>query len=221
MITDKLTPSLDTQPKEKPLRTKRGHRKPEFLSNLGDGSTGSAFIQQGPVTLSPSSDAFSHTHPDPSQTIRTSTPQAQTQTTKRQLPNGHKYAAPGHVPPKSSPERAPKNAFDLYCKDMRSVLAERHTKEITDGSFDIEGALARGWSALDEEGRGEFLRKFEQAKKAAEVEKEAGAGGGGARQTLFDAGSRNADEDVEMAEEGDGVDTPSGEGGGFTAVNRG
>jgi non-histone protein 10 len=219
MITDKLTPSLDTQPKEKPLRTKRGHRKPEFLSSLGDGTAGSAFIQQGPVTLSPSSDAFSHTHPDPSQTIRTSTPQAQTQTSKRQLPNGHKYTAPG--PPKSNLERAPKNAFDLYCKDMRSVLAEKHTKEIADDSFEIEGALARGWNALDEDGQGEFLRKFEQVKKAAEVEKEVGAGGGRAGQTLFDGGSRNADEDVEMAEEGDDVDTPSGEGGGFTAVNRG
>jgi hypothetical protein len=106
-------------------------------------------------------------------------------------------------------ERAPKNAFDLYCKDMRSVLAKRHTKEIADGSFDIEGSLARGWSAMDEEGRAEFLRKFEQVKKAAEVKKQGGAGGGGARQTPFDAGSRNADEDVEIAEERGDVDTLS------------
>jgi hypothetical protein len=104
-------------------------------------------------------------------------------------------------------ERAPKNAFDLYCKDMRYVLAKRHTKDIDDGSFDIEGSLARGWSAMDEECRAEFIRKFEQVKKAAEVKKQGGAGGGGARQTPFDAGSRNADEDVEIAEERDNVDT--------------
>jgi hypothetical protein len=62
---------------------------------------------------------------------------------------------------------------------------------------------------MGEEGRAEFLRKFEQVKKAAEVKKQGGAGGGGARRTLFDAGSRNADEDVEIAEERDDVDTLS------------
>jgi hypothetical protein len=103
---------------------------------------------------------------------------------------------------------------------MRSVLAERHTKEIAEGNFDIGGALARGWKALDDEGQSEFLRKIEQI-KATKVEKEVGVRDGGARQTVFDGESRHADEDVEMAEEGDDVDTPSGEGGGFTAVNRG
>jgi hypothetical protein len=110
-------------------------------------------------------------------------------------------------------ERAPKNVFDLYCKYITSIfglLAKRHTKEIADGSFNIERALARGWTAMDELGRAVLFRKFEQVKKAAEVEKQGGgAGGGGAHQTLLDAGFRNANDDVERAEEGDDVVTLS------------
>ncbi|EEY22827.1 conserved hypothetical protein [Verticillium alfalfae VaMs.102] len=56
-----LTPS---QPKEKPLRTKRGHRKPSLLADIDAAATKSAaaspLVNQHPVTQSPSSETFSH-----------------------------------------------------------------------------------------------------------------------------------------------------------------
>jgi hypothetical protein len=85
---------------------------------------------------------------------------------------------------------------------MTSVFAKRHNKEIADGSFDIEYALIERWNALDKEGVGEMLRKWKQVETVAEVEKKGGARG---RQTL-EAGSRDTDDDVERAEEGDDVD---------------
>ena len=103
---------ITRQPKEKPLRTKRGHRKPSFLTELGDGRAGSTFIPQGPVTMSPSSDAFSHTHPDPnplpSAPIRRQTSNS----------NGLHNSSP-------APKR-PRNAFDFYCsREKDKLLAER------------------------------------------------------------------------------------------------
>lgn len=147
----KLTPTPLTQPKEKPLRTKRGHRKPSFLTNV---ESGRAFISQGPggpVTLSPSgSDAFSHTHPEPHAAA------------KRQLPsNGH----PVHsaTPP---PSKSIKSAFDLYCRDLRDVLIVQHKKEFSEGVWEPDRALAQGWRDMDEAQQGEFQRRFEGMKSA-------------------------------------------------------
>ena len=209
--------AITSQPKEKPLRTKRGHRKPDFLnSDIGDGRPGTAFIQQGPVTLSPSSDAFSHTHHD---VLRNSTPQAQVQTSKRQLPSNGTHATPNMSASTPSQPRRLKNAFDLYCKENRPLLAVEHKKEILEGTYDIDNILAQGWSGLDKPTRDDFLQRFEYLKKQVEAEKEAGFVG--PRQTVFDAAPSHADEDVEMAEDATDAGTPSVAGeGGFTAVNR-
>jgi len=86
------------------------------------------------------------------------------------------------------------------------------TKE--DPTYDVESALARGWSSLDGDKKDEYTRKFEQMKRSADAEKDGGISA--SRPATFEEG----DEDVEM---GDDVATPSGggaEGGGFTAVNR-
>jgi hypothetical protein len=221
ITTDKLTPLLE-QPKEKPLRTKRGHRKPDFLTtDIGDGRPGTAFIQQGPVTLSPSSDAFSHTHPDPSQSLRNSTPQAQV--SKRQLPSNGTHVTPiSNSTSTPSQPRRPKNAFDLYCNETRPVLASEHRKEIAEGTYNVEQVLATGWSGLDATSKADFSQRYEQLKRQAEVEKEA-SNSSGPRQAVFDAEPRHADEDVEMGDDVEDAATPSavGESGGFTAVNRG
>ena len=180
MITVELTP-LPHSPKRKPLRTKRGHRKPDFLnSDIGDGRPGTAFIQQGPVTLSPSSDAFSHTHHD---VLRNSTPQAQVQTSKRELPSNGTHATPDMSASTPSQPRRLKNAFDLYCQETRPLLAVEHKKEILGGTYDIDNILAQGWSGLDKPTRDDFSQRFENLKKQVEAEKEAGFVG--PRQTVF------------------------------------
>lgn len=180
---------------------------------MGDGRPGSAFIQQGPVTLSPSSDAFSHTHPDP---LRNSTPRAQS--AKRQLPsNGtHPTPIPSNLNATPSHPRRPKNAFDLYCNETSPALAEQYKDEIVAGTYNVEAALAQGWSTLDPEKKAECSQRFEQTKRATELEKE--GGGGLPRTAVFDAPADDGDEDVEM---GDEAGTPATEAGGFTAVNQG
>ncbi|KAH8672059.1 putative HMG box-containing protein C10F6.08c [Tricladium varicosporioides] len=216
------SPSPPPTPKEKPLRTKRGHRKPSFLNNLGEASAGTAFIQQGPITLSPSSDAFSHTHPDPN--VRNSTPQAQG---KRLLPSTSNGPAPAASTSVGAPPKKPKSAFDIYCNDMRSILAVQNRKAIADGTFDMDAALARTWQNLADEQRDEFVQRFEQEKKQP-GEKEPSVQAAVPRQAVFDGESRGGstvatadDEDVEMTSDGEGKTQPPAAAGGFTAVNRG
>ncbi|KAL3419239.1 hmg box protein [Phlyctema vagabunda] len=198
------SPSPPPTPKEKPLRTKRGHRKPSFLTNLGDGRAGSAFIQQGPVTLSPSSDAFSQAHLD-------NLPAAQAASAKRASTNGH--ANSGASP---APQRA-RSAFDTYCNDMRSVLAVQYKKAIAEGTFDIERHLAVTWRELNDQDRTKYQKKYDEVKKAAEVDKDAALS---ERQSVFDGDRRREDEDVEMGDETEPEAGAESAAAGFTAVNR-
>ncbi|KAL5322580.1 hypothetical protein ACEPPN_010553 [Leptodophora sp. 'Broadleaf-Isolate-01'] len=218
------SPSPPPTPKEKPLRTKRGHRKPDFLATeLSEGRPGSHFIQQGPATLSPSSEAFSHTqtthtHPDP---LRNSTPQAQNIAPKRSLPTNGTYAAAGPSSVPSQP-RLPKNVFEFYCNETRPILESEHQKEIAEDNFNIEGVLATGWSSLDSDKREQFTQRFEQLKRTTDSEKEVNVLAGATVPTVLDGETRpaeDADQDTEMA---DDTGTPGGtaEVGGFTAVNR-
>ncbi|CAL3970847.1 unnamed protein product [Diplocarpon coronariae] len=209
------SPSPPPTPKEKPLRTKRGHRKPDFLLAELPGST---FIQQGPGTISPSSDAFSHNHPE---LFRNMTPQSQP-ASKRSHPSNGTYvtAAPSSVPAVSQTRR-PRNAFDLYCNETRPLIAGDSRSETHDTTSDVEAALARGWNALEPDKKDMFTQRYDQIKRAAEVDKEAGIGGGGARKIAHDAELRNPDEageDTEMADTSTPAVTESA--GGFTAVNR-
>lgn len=119
----------------------------------------------------------------------------------------------------SSPKR-PKNAFDVYCSDLRSVITVKNRKAIADGSFDVERALAVGWQDMDEEQRGDFQRRFEEMKKASELEKGGEASRGAAGYAGESKHAAEADEDVEMGEDGDDGSPPGGDAGGFTAVNR-
>jgi len=200
------SPSPPPTPKEKPLRTKRGHRRPDFLTTeLGDGRPGSAFIQQGPVTLSPSSDAFSHTHTHPD-ALRNSTPQTQPKPPKRQLASNGSLAPATDLAFSGITARRPKSPFDLYCNETKTSLFD---KAMRDPTFDMNAALAKGWSSLDGDKKDEYTRRFELMERPSDSEKQAGA-------------MRPSDEGDEDTEMGDDVATPSGggEGGGFTAVNR-
>jgi non-histone protein 10 len=120
----------------------------------------------------------------------------------------------------SQPRRL-KNAFDLYCNENRPILASEHQKEIAEGTYDIERVLATGWSSLSSVPKADYMNRYEQIKKQADVEKDVSKSTG-PRQMVFDAATRHVDEDVEMGEDAEDAGTPSaaGEGGGFTAVNR-
>jgi non-histone protein 10 len=101
---------------------------------------------------------------------------------------------------------------------MRPVLTVENRKAIADGSFDVEKALAVGWKEIDEEQRATYQRKFEESKKPAEPEKGSETSKAAAGIEGESKPTEEADEDVEMADDGE---SPAGDAGGFTAVNRG
>lgn len=131
------------QPQDKPLRTKRAHRKPSLLPT-GEGSNPNAtFISQNVNTLSPSSDAFSHSQMD----------------SQKDHHSGGRGAASNGV---AKPSKRPSNAFEIYCKDMRPVLQAKNKDKIAAGEFRLEEELARGWKDLPEKEKEEFQTRYEQ-----------------------------------------------------------
>ena len=188
IIAEKLT-AISLQPKEKPLRTKRGHRKPSFLTNL----EGPSFASQGPggaATLSPSgSDAF-RTQPDASN--------ARTSTANRQLSSiSNGDVANTHVD--TPPPAKPRNAFDIYCRDLRDILILQNREAFNEGTWHPDQALAFGWRNMDDAQRASFQIRYEHVKNAEREGK--------------------PDDDVEMVDGGDETGAAV-ETGGFTAVNR-
>lgn len=129
------------QPQDKPLRTKRGHRKPSLLGpGEAANGPGATFINQNLTTLSPSSDAFSHSH---------------LETTR----DSHAGRGTNGIP---KPPKRPSNAFEIYCNDTRPVLQAQHKEKIAAGEFFVEEELARGWKDLPEEERKDFQARYEE-----------------------------------------------------------
>ncbi|GAB1320276.1 hypothetical protein MFIFM68171_10486 [Madurella fahalii] len=140
------SPSPPPTPKEKPLRIKRGHRKPSALTSLEASSSlaapGSTFINQNVQAHSPSSDAFS----------------------AAQQPDGAGKTNGVHEAPKK-----PGTAFDLYCDDNRESLKEKSKG----GDANVEEELSRGWKDLTDSRRDEYQVRADQ--QTAEYEKEKAA----------------------------------------------
>ncbi|KAH8805679.1 putative HMG box-containing protein C10F6.08c [Xylogone sp. PMI_703] len=206
------SPSPPPTPKEKPLRTKRGHRKPSFLQDLMNDRTSGAFIQAGPVALSPSSDAFSHNNPDAKRPSATTNGHASSSNAANKNSNS----------PAAQPPRRPRNAFELYCNDLRSVLTVKNRKAIAEGKYDVEMELASGWRNLDATEQARFQDRFDAMKKGQQEGKDEPSAGekDGEKSEQAEQG----DEDVEMADEHEEAEPEAengaGGGGGFTAINR-
>ncbi|KAH6849966.1 hypothetical protein B0I37DRAFT_370354 [Chaetomium sp. MPI-CAGE-AT-0009] len=140
------SPSPPPTPKEKPLRIKRGHRKPSaFPANLEAPSSVNAatpgsttFISQNLLVHSPSSDAYSAA-----------------QQGEGGKTNGVHKGAP----------KKPGSAFDLYCEDTRPSLKEK-AKE----GDSVEEELSSSWKDLPEGQRDEYQARADR--RMAEYEKE-------------------------------------------------
>lgn len=157
------SPSPPPTPKEKPLRIKRGHRKPSAMPNLDlPTAAGATFINQNLQTQSPSSDAFS----------------------AAQQPNGLHKGVFRPIKPSS--------AFELYCDDKRAASKEKAaakaaSKEAAEGSgspedenenngdnTDVEEeTLSREWKDLPEERRKEFEDRADRDAERYKKEKDA------------------------------------------------
>ncbi|KAM0276771.1 hypothetical protein ACHAQH_006420 [Verticillium albo-atrum] len=151
-----LTPS---QPKEKPLRTKRGHRKPSLLADIDAAAAKSAaaspFVGQNPATQSPSSEAFSHARgtADPAATAASASASAP--------PRAASSAATNGLP---KPPKRPASAFDMYCEESRPALQKtREDKLDEDASLSIEEELARGWKDLADDAKETIQSRYDDA----------------------------------------------------------
>ncbi|CAD6444968.1 691c807e-1dcb-47b3-902c-71db8c16e003 [Sclerotinia trifoliorum] len=215
------SPSPPPTPQEKPLRTKRGHRKPSFLNTLGDPSIPLPNSLNANLAISPSSSAFSHTHPDvpnPGQgtfaSFNSSLVHPQPISPRRALSNStpmggrtpHSASNSPSIPP-SGPPKTPKSGFDFYCQELRGPMLVQHRHDIKQGTVDIDWLLASGWRDTNDETRERYEKLFKAMQNAKKAEN-----------------GSPLDDDVEMGESGR-EETPNDNGangaGGFTAVNRG
>ncbi|KAK6209635.1 HMG box protein [Colletotrichum tabaci] len=137
------SPSPPPTPQEKPLRTKRGHRKPSVLAEIDSAAkANSRPLSQTAATVSPSSETFSHTQGGGGGGGGGGDTQASART------NGI-----------AKPPKRPGNAFELYCADTRPVLEE---KSKNDADVNVDEELARGWKDLPEGEKEEFQTRSEE-----------------------------------------------------------
>ncbi|KAK4146267.1 uncharacterized protein C8A04DRAFT_25773 [Dichotomopilus funicola] len=143
------SPSPPPTPKEKPLRIKRGHRKPSaFPANVDAPSSVNAatpgsttFISQNLLVHSPSSDAFSAA-----------------QQGEGSKSNGLHKGAP----------KKPGTAFELYCDDNRESAKEK-AKE----GDNVEDELSNAWKELPDKERDEYQSRADNQLAEYEKDKEA------------------------------------------------
>lgn len=122
--------------------------------------------------MSPSSEAFS------------------TQPASKEIqPHAQKSTANGNsMSPSAERPKTPKNAFELFANENRSVLAVKHRHDIKDGKYDLDQELARKWRSLPEDQQREFEARY-QSKDFT---------------TKSTNNDEDGDEDVEMADDADG-----------------
>ncbi|KAF4902308.1 hypothetical protein CGCF415_v009459 [Colletotrichum fructicola] len=173
------SPSPPPTPQEKPLRTKRGHRKPSVLAEIDAAAKNDSPNpqSQNAVTVSPSSETFSHAHA------------AESQASART--NGV-----------AKPPKRPGNAFELFCSDSRPAFEE---KKKDDADLNIDEELARAWKDLPEAEKEEFQTRSDQEMAKYQKEKDAFAAKSKSAEpkeerekTPDQAPAASQDEDVEM-----------------------
>ncbi|KAL1900192.1 non-histone protein [Sporothrix stenoceras] len=155
------SPSPPATPKDKPLRTKRGHRKTSIADGSGPGST---FISQNLDPLSPSSDVFSKgdsqtqpTQSTPAASQRRGGRKSKAAKEAEEAVNG-KDKEDGDDDKVTAGAKRPGNAFELYCEEMRPTLVEKRkankkkTKSGEDGDdVDMEDADAEAGEEEEED----------------------------------------------------------------------
>ncbi|KAF5233841.1 hypothetical protein FAUST_7915 [Fusarium austroamericanum] len=124
------------KPKDKPLRTKRGHRKSMMPDADAKTSAGASFAN---AAGSPTSDTFSHP------------PESQS---KQEHANGVS----------ANDDKKPASAFWLFCEDKRSDL-ENKDKD-GDGNMNVDDELAQLWKELPDNDKEEYEARFEEIKNA-------------------------------------------------------
>lgn len=177
------------QPQEKPLRSKRGHRKPSVVAALEPSGSAPTFIHQSAHNLSPSSDAFSHSV--------TAGDAASSSQHPKEAPAPRSNGVAGAGASSSKAPKKPSSAFELYCSENRAAALESKAEGVS-----VEEELARGWKDLSESqkdayqasGKASHKDRERHSEKEQETEDRAGA-------RADSAAEDTREEDVDMENE--------------------
>ncbi|KAF4975858.1 hypothetical protein FZEAL_7414 [Fusarium zealandicum] len=170
------------KPKDKPLRTKRGHRK-SMLPDADSKAPAGASFTSNPAG-SPTSETFSHP------------PESQSK-------DGRANGVSGGA-------KKPADAFEVYCSEARPALEAKHKDD--DGEVNIDDELASSWKELPEAEKEEFQARFEQAAAKSSEPKESPTPEEKKEDDKYEESKPTAqDEDVEMADDTEDQDTQAGE----------
>ncbi|CAN8096736.1 unnamed protein product [Discula destructiva] len=195
------SPSPPPTPSEKPLRSKRGHRKPSVGASLDPHGPSATFINQSARGQSPSSDALSHS------VI------AGEGSASQPLKDPPEQRSNGVGSSSKSSHKKPSSAFDLYCRDNREQARELKAEGVT-----VEEELSRGWNDLSKSQRDAYTEKekavaevqtaarekadadasAEGAETAAEDKAERRTAGAESQVDADDTPARDEDEDMEI-----------------------
>lgn len=143
------------QPQEKPLRSKRGHRKPSVVAALEPSGSAPTFINQSGQNLSPSSDAFSHSVT------------AGDAASSSQHPKDAPAQRSNGVASSSKAPKKPSSAFELYCSENRAAALDSKAEGVS-----VEEELARGWKDLSESQQDAYQARDKAADKDRERQSE-------------------------------------------------
>lgn len=151
--------STPSQPKEKPLRIKRGHRKPSMLTSFETppaGGAASSVAGGNEPTGRSGSHAFASHNNNLRQTQSPSSDAFSTQPGEggRSKANGLRSGPP---------PRKPGTAFDLYSAET----------DANGGASDDKDELARGWKSLDSQQREAFESRAESEMAQYQKDKDA------------------------------------------------
>lgn len=136
------SPSPPPTPKEKPLRTKRGHRKLSTIpgTDAGAATPGSSFANQ------PDAARGSQAPGSPAS-----------------------EASRGHT--NGTGNKKPSSAFEIYCAEVRPTLADKNDGEKTDKAASEEN-LERQWKDLADAERETYEAKYQKLQKEEEDEED-------------------------------------------------
>ncbi|KAL1881403.1 hypothetical protein VTK73DRAFT_4163 [Phialemonium thermophilum] len=211
------SPSPPPTPKEKPLRIKRGHRKQSLLPNADatPSASGATFISQNPQTLSPSSDAVSHSHVDLDQSKSRSQARKEQKGNERAPtptpgPSGagaDAEAADENAETNGVARKPAKSAFDFFCNEERPTLVKKRgeTKNGDDGDddmdVDVDDELRRLWKELPAERKEDFESQWEREVARYEKENKKETSAKTDSQRAGSEGPRGASKDADIREE--------------------
>ncbi len=192
---------MSRQPKQKPLRVKRGRRGPDFLAQNGLENQMSQDDREERDNGASFNDSMNESMQRPEPEPRSTQPSQSPGKRQQEYPNS------------SSADRPPVNprprgagavdyhpgGYELFDAEMRSVLLVKNRREARDGKYDVDKDLTVKWNILDEGKKAEYRRRAQNGEEPAALTHSQIPGHNGADEEMTEpAGDMEESEDVQM-----------------------